>query len=210
MLMMVQTSPALNTYHPPSSSDKPLQKINTYPPTGRCPCSHVTYTLSSAPLTVHACHCTYCQRETGSSFALNAIYEPDRIAPTNGVTEAQLLHKAIPTASGPQGQTMVRCPECLSVVWSHYAAEGPLKIVRVGTIDGAVDAAGRYVANGGLEPHAYIFARDEKRHRWFGVPEGAFVYEGHGPKEECWPEESLERLSRFSSCVAAFGDAREK
>ncbi|XPS80856.1 hypothetical protein M3J09_012801 [Ascochyta lentis] len=65
---MAQASPVPNTYHPsssqshntslPSTSNTPLQKANTYPLTGRCPCSHITYTLSSAPLIVHACHCT--------------------------------------------------------------------------------------------------------------------------------------------------------
>lgn len=92
---------------------------------------------------------------------------------------------------------MVRCPDCYTVVWSHYAAGGPLKIVRVGTVDGVVDAEGVYWANGGLKPHAHIFAGDEKRHRWFEIPKGSVVYEGYGPREKYWPEESLERLGEF-------------
>ncbi len=28
---------------------------------------------------VHCCHCTLCQRQTGSAFVINAIIETDRI-----------------------------------------------------------------------------------------------------------------------------------
>lgn len=167
------------------------------------------YTLSSSPLIVHACHCTYCQRESGTSFALNAIYEPSRITTTlsTGETgpeaEAKLLRKGVPTASsGKEGQTLVRCPECFAVLFSNYLAGGPLKIIRVGTIDGVTDEEGRYVPSGGLKPHAHIFAGDgggrSNRHRWFDIPEGSVVYEGYGPKDEYWPKESLERIQAFT------------
>ena len=99
---------------------------------------------------------------------------------------------------------MVRCPECYTVLWSHYAAGGPLKIVRVGTVDGVVDEQGRYVPSGGLRPHAHLFAGDgqgsfSNRHRWFDLPVGDFVYEAYGTKKEYWPQESLERIKAFST-----------
>ncbi|KAL3300370.1 aldehyde-activating protein [Colletotrichum asianum] len=159
------------------------------PLTGRCACSHVRYILSSSPLIVHACHCTYCQRETGTSFALNALYEPDRVhtklstGESGEEAEARLLRKGIPTAtSGPEGQVIVRCPECFTVLWSHYSGttRSLLKIVRVGTIDGLVDGE-----------------------RWFDIPEGDVVFEEYGPMEEYWPKESLERYRAFSDRVQA-------
>jgi hypothetical protein len=33
----------------------------------------VRYRMASAPLFVHCCHCRWCQRESGSAFALNAM-----------------------------------------------------------------------------------------------------------------------------------------
>ena len=36
--------------------------------------------MTSRPLFVHCCHCRWCQRETGSAFALNAMIEADRVA----------------------------------------------------------------------------------------------------------------------------------
>jgi hypothetical protein len=94
---------------------------------------------------------------------------------------------------------MVRCPECYTVIWSHYKLGGELKIVRVGTVDGVVDEEGEYISNGGLKPHAHIFAGNEKRHRWFDIPEGGVVYDGYGPREEYWPKESLERIEKYSA-----------
>ncbi|KAF1843883.1 uncharacterized protein K460DRAFT_153363 [Cucurbitaria berberidis CBS 394.84] len=194
-----------------ASTSTPRKILGEYPLTGGCACSHVRYMLSSSPLIVHACHCTYCQRETGTSFALNAIYEPDRVhvslitGEAGPEAESKLLRKGVPTAtSGGEGQVIVRCPECYTVVWSHYAAAGPLKIVRVGTVDGVVDEQGGYVPSGGLRPHAHIFAGDSQgnrsnRHRWFEIPAGDVVYEGYGPKEEYWPLESLERIRAFST-----------
>ncbi|WP_413877270.1 hypothetical protein [Albidovulum sp.] len=32
---------------------------------GHCTCGRVRYRLIDRPLFVHACHCTWCQRETG-------------------------------------------------------------------------------------------------------------------------------------------------
>jgi hypothetical protein len=45
---------------------------------GGCTCQRVRYRLIGTPLIVHACHCRWCQRETGTAHALNALYEADR------------------------------------------------------------------------------------------------------------------------------------
>ena len=44
------------------------------PPEGGCTCGHVRYQLTSDPLIVHCCHCSWCQRQTGSAFAINALF----------------------------------------------------------------------------------------------------------------------------------------
>jgi hypothetical protein len=47
---------------------------------GGCACGAVRYWLASGPMFVHCCHCTSCQTETGSAFAINALIESDRVA----------------------------------------------------------------------------------------------------------------------------------
>ena len=44
------------------------------PLNGRCTCGEIKYQMLNKPLIVHCCHCTYCQRETGASFAPKRIY----------------------------------------------------------------------------------------------------------------------------------------
>jgi hypothetical protein len=42
---------------------------------GGCTCRQIRYRLTGTPPIVHACHCRWCQRETGTANALNALYE---------------------------------------------------------------------------------------------------------------------------------------
>jgi len=84
----------------------------SFPLEGGCDCRTVRYRMESAPLFVHCCHCRWCQRETGASFALDT-----------------------PSSSG-MGQKIARCPKCHIALWSHYAGAGPVSsFVRVGTLD---------------------------------------------------------------------------
>ena len=54
---------------------------------GRCTCRFVRYRMTTRPLFVHCCHCRWCQRETGASFALNALIEADRVQLLQGEVE---------------------------------------------------------------------------------------------------------------------------
>ena len=101
------------------------------PHDGGCTCRYVRYRMTSAPLFVHCCHCRWCQRETGSAFALNAMIEADRVQMLAGQVELV----ATPSSSG-KGQKIARCPVCRVAVWSHYAGAGDaVCFVRVGTLD---------------------------------------------------------------------------
>ncbi|KAL0936440.1 glutathione-dependent aldehyde-activating protein [Colletotrichum truncatum] len=46
---------------------------------GGCACGYIRYSLNAAPLFVHCCYCTSCQRETGTAFAVNALVEGDEV-----------------------------------------------------------------------------------------------------------------------------------
>ena len=54
---------------------------------GGCTCREVRYSLLARPMFVHCCHCTWCQRETGASFALNAMIESERVPLLEGEPE---------------------------------------------------------------------------------------------------------------------------
>jgi len=82
---------------------------------GGCACGHVRYRVESKPLIVHCCHCSMCQRQSGSAFAVNALIEADRV---------RLL-----------------CPKCQVAVWSNYLVfykgilGDAIRFIRVGTLD---------------------------------------------------------------------------
>ena len=147
---------------------------------GGCTCRHVRYRLTLRPLFVHACHCTWCQRETGAAFALNAMIEADRVEIIGeGVPEMV----PTPSASG-EGQKFWRCPKCRVAVWSNYPGAGDaVHFVRVGTLD----------QPDRVPPDIHIFTSTKQA--WVVLPAGARVVPEYYKREEVWPAEALERFA---------------
>jgi len=144
---------------------------------GGCTCRQVRYRMTSKPLFVHCCHCTWCQRETGTAFALNAMIEADRVELTAGAPEAVMT----PSNSG-KGQKIWRCPNCRIALWSNYSGAGDaVRFVRVGTLD--TPAA--------MPPDIHIFTSTKQP--WVVIPPGAKAVPEFYRMSETWPKESLER-----------------
>ena len=144
---------------------------------GGCTCRNVRYRLTGRPMIVHACHCRWCQRETGSVHALNALYEAERVAHPGAEPEIVVT----PTASG-KGQRIARCPVCKVAVWSNYAGFGEAaRFVRVGTLDNP-DAC---------PPDIHIFTASKQP--WVTLPPGARAVPEYYETAKVWSPESLER-----------------
>jgi hypothetical protein len=156
-------------------ADEPLE--------GGCACGAVRYRLLSAPMFVHCCHCTSCQTETGSAFAVNALIESGRVEILAGAPEPLM----IPSESG-RGQQVWRCPACRVALWSNYGgAKDLLRFVRVGTLD----------APGALPPNIHIYTRSKLP--WVRLPEGALAVEAYYDSKSVWPAASLERRAKLFS-----------
>ncbi len=150
---------------------------------GKCTCGAVRYRLNSEPLFVHCCHCRWCQRETGASFALNALIEADRVILLEGEPEAVNT----PTHSG-RGQKIARCPNCRIALWSNYAGMGDtVRFVRVGTLD----------EPDRLPPDIHIFTSSKQP--WVVLPLDTPAVTEYYDRNEHWPEESLERRRAIGS-----------
>ena len=161
---------------------------------GGCDCKAVRYRMESRPLVVNCCHCRWCQRETGSAFALNAMIESDRVT-TLGI-EPELVDT--PSESG-LGQKIARCPKCRVAVWSHYPGAGPVtKFVRVGTLDNP-DA---------LPPDVHIFTASKQP--WVQLPQGARVYTEYYEREDVWSPESLQRRATLLPLIEAYLASRRR
>ncbi len=144
---------------------------------GGCTCRFVRYRMATKPLFVHCCHCRWCQRESGASFALNAMIEADRVQLLQG--EIEIVDT--PSNSG-KGQKVSRCPRCRIAVWSNYAGGGDaIRFVRVGTLD-APDL---------LPPDIHIFTASKQP--WVVLPPDTPAAAEYYKASELWPKESLER-----------------
>ena len=150
---------------------------------GGCTCRAVRYRMESEPLFVHCCHCRWCQRETGASFALNALIEADRVRLLQGEVEVV----DTPSNSG-KGQKISRCPICRIALWSNYGGGGDtVRFVRVGTLD----------EPDRLPPGVHIFTASKQP--WVVLPAGTPAVPEYYKAAELWPKESLERRAALQA-----------
>ncbi len=157
---------------------------------GGCSCGHVRFKMKSLPMIVHACHCSWCQRQTGTAFATNALIEADRVE----VLQGDVRHTTVPSPAGA-GQRFARCPKCDIAVWSEYLVmtRGITDLVwfiRVGTLDEPAK----------LPPDVHIYTSTKVP--WIVFPDGAHVVEEYYDTEQTWSPESLTRLKALSVRIA--------
>ena len=80
---------------------------------GGCRCGQVRLRIDAPPLITMACHCTGCQRMTGSAYSLSAAIPTDAFSVTRGDPAIGGLH-------GPTRHYF--CPHCMS--WLFTRNEG--------------------------------------------------------------------------------------
>jgi hypothetical protein len=169
-----------------------MTATTVFPLEGGCDCRHVRYRMETAPLFVHCCHCSWCQRESGASFALNAMIEADRVT----VLAAEPEIVPTPSASG-LGQDIARCPRCRIAVWSHYAGAGPLiRFVRVGTLDDPSV----------LPPDIHIFTASKQP--WVILPPDVPAEPEYYDRDRYWPASSLARRQAILPAIERYQAAR--
>ena len=143
---------------------------------GGCSCGQVRYRLTREPMFVHCCHCTECQRQSGSAFAINALIETAAVELAAG----QPVEVNLPTESGAP-HPAIRCGACGITLWSHYGGRRVVSFVRVGTLDKAHQVA----------PDVHIFTRSKVP--WVRLPDGALAFDIYYDPEKLWPSDSLAR-----------------
>lgn len=81
---------------------------------GSCRCGQVRLKISAKPMLTMACHCTGCQRMTGSAYSLTAAIPSDGFEVTQGE----------PVIGGLRGEFLHHyfCPHCMS--WMFTRAKG--------------------------------------------------------------------------------------
>lgn len=98
---------------------------------GGCLCGRVRYSASAEPIFVGVCHCTDCQKFSGSAFG--AVIAVPRAAVTVSGTLKTF------TKNGDSGQPISRqfCPECGSGILDEAALMPGVAMLNIGTLDDA-------------------------------------------------------------------------
>lgn len=154
---------------------------------GGCTCGEIRYKVHAAPLIVHACHCRWCQRQTGGPHVINALYEAELIEVTDGEVE----NTTVPSPGG-KGQIIARCPTCKVAVWSNYDFGGlreRVRFLRVGSLDNP-DL---------MPPDVHIFTSTKMP--WYVIPSDQLAVKEYYDTQTTWSKESMERFRKWEEAA---------
>jgi hypothetical protein len=101
----------------------------TLPLTGSCGCGAVRFEIGEPLVSAVYCHCTRCQRRTGTAAAATAVLAPGSLRIVSG--EDRLRSWA-----PPDGLEKVFCGDCGSALFARNPKAGTIVAVRLGSFDG--------------------------------------------------------------------------
>ena len=96
--------------------------------TGGCMCGGIRFEVTEPPVSAGWCHCTRCQRRTGTAGSISARLAPGSLRILQG---EELLRAWTP----PGGFAKVFCSECGSQMWSQSTTDPEVISVRFGAFD---------------------------------------------------------------------------
>ena len=134
---------------------------------GGCVCGAVRYRVTRAPIRTNVCHCTFCQRRTGSAFGFIAYFRQEDVEITRGVLKSY-EHRS---DESDRWLRMGFCPTC-----------GTTLTLTVELLPGALGVAGgTFDEPSWLKIERHTWARSA--HPWLVVP----------PDVEQFPKGSLQQ-----------------
>jgi hypothetical protein len=99
------------------------------PLTGGCLCGGVRFRVDAPLVVATYCHCTRCQRRTGTAASAQARIQPGSLTVTRG-------EELIRTYAPPDGFPKLFCGACGSALWSRSPDDPEIMSVRLGAFDG--------------------------------------------------------------------------
>lgn len=131
------------------------------PQHGGCLCGEIRYRLDWDPLTLYACHCSDCQRQSGASFGLSMVIQRDALEVLQG--EPQEFSLEMPDGRRKHGRF---CGRCAARIWGEPARFPGLANLRPGTLDDT----------SWLRPIAHIWTRSAQP--WVEIPGDTLTFAG--------------------------------
>jgi hypothetical protein len=121
----------------------------------------VRYRVDGAPLGLVVCHCTECQRQSGSAFGMSLAVRSGSFRLLSGE-----LKEFTVTCDSGRRKRCTFCPSCGTRIYHQVASEA--LSVKAGTLDDT----------SGLNPSVHYWTK--RKQPWVSVPEGARCIEDDG------------------------------
>lgn len=142
---------------------------------GECSCKALRYHLRDEPLFVHACHCMQCQKKAGSAFGITTIVLESDVIFDRGEFCSERIEAY---------RTAVLCKSCSSTIYVTSTNHPATALLQSGTLDDVRDL--------NIDAHIWV----KRKHPWLTLPADAPQFQEAYDRNEVWPRESLERLSK--------------
>jgi hypothetical protein len=97
--------------------------------TGRCNCGGVRFEVTEPLASANYCHCTRCQRRTGTAASAQGRVAPGAVR----ILEGEAL---VRSWQPPDGFAKEFCSACGSALWTRDPDSGGIVGVRLGVLDG--------------------------------------------------------------------------
>lgn len=135
---------------------------------GGCQCGAVRYIITCEPTVVYACHCTECQKQSGSAFAMTAVIPHQHFQITKGTMKSF-------QRGGQSGRTMTChfCSDCGTRIYHSPALLAENCNIKPGTLDDT----------SWLKPTVHVWTKSAQR--WLTLPADAEIHETQ-PVDRGW------------------------
>jgi hypothetical protein len=139
--------------------------------TGGCVCGAVRYTWTpSIKFKSYACHCTDCQKRSGSSFSLQQLALEADFA-----VEGDMIEGGFTQPSGARA-LLFACPKCHSRIYGANDTRPGVLIIRAGTFD----------HNKSISPDVHVWVRSKQP--WIALPPEAKVMDTQPDTADGWTQ----------------------
>ncbi len=132
---------------------------------GGCLCGTVRYLTHGEPMLVTVCHCTWCQRRTGTAFAVAPVFKKEQV---EIVGEPLSHYRSVSDESG-RWLELDFCPNCGTNIGFTLEWRSDARAIDAGTFD----EPGWITRD--KHQFRYIFLRSAQA--WSEVPDGARVHQ---------------------------------
>lgn len=129
---------------------------------GHCQCGAVTYRVTGVSATLFACHCTECQRQSGSAFGMALWIKEPALEISSGRLKEWVRDM-------PSGRKMACqfCPDCGTRLFHTVVGQTQILSIKPGTLRDTRD----------LKPAGHIWV--DSKQEWFEIEEGSLQYPGN-------------------------------